>query len=282
MTEKQLKWAYWWVRNKVRIRQVFTAILGIFAFSLVAYAGFGFLDWFFVSGVRERANLAQTIATGTPLATWRDYGAKQVVLFDSPVILSAGEGRYDIFSRATNPNDEWMVEFDYRFDAGGVSIQAKPGFLLPGETKNLHALGVKSDSRPSSPEIEITNLRWNRIDPHLARPDYRTWSVSRLDLRIVDAEYTPPDPSDMLPISRADFTIENHTAFSYYTVGFFVSLFSGQKIAGVNYVTISELRAGEQRSVEATWFNSLPNVTRVEVEPEVNILDERVYIPPGQ
>lgn len=282
LDEGQLNMGFWWVTHQVQVRKVATFLLGILAVSLFAYAAWGFIDWFFVSGVVERQQAGLTRYVEIPVATFRKYAAKTEPFFDDPTVLPAGEGRYDIFAKATNANENWMMTFDYRFDAAGTSIPAKRGFLLPGETKRLHALGVKAEARPSGAKTEISNVQWSRVDPHLVFPGYAGWAQKRLDIGIESPTFVPPAAGDTLPISRATFTVVNRTAFNYYTVGFFVTASSGQQIVGVNYVTISRLLAGEHRIVEASWFSALPNITRVEVLPEINILDVSVYIPPGQ
>ncbi len=282
LSEKKLKWGYWWVTHKVQVRKIFTLILGIIGAALVAFGAFGFLDWFFGSGVRERTEIGTLTQQVIPFASFREKIKPLDIVFDSPVVMESGSGSYDLFSRAFNPNEIWWVSFEYQITASGVMTKTVPSYLLPGETKNLFALGIDSDSRPGSPEISITNLKWNRVDPHEIQPSYAAWSDARLSFRLTGLEFVPPEPTDLLPVSNAKFTVINDTGFSYYTIGFFVTLYSGPKIVGVNYVTISELRAGERRPVEVSWFTTLPNVSRVEVSPTVNIFDESVYIPPGQ
>lgn len=282
LSEKKLKWGYWWVTHKVQVRKIFTVILGIIAFALVAFAAFGFLDWFFGSGVRERSEIGTLTQQVTPFASFREKIKPIDLMIDSPVVLESGNGRYDFFSNATNSNEIWWVTFEYQITASGVVTKTVPSYLLPGETKDLFALGVESDSRPGSPEIAITNLKWNRVDMHEVQPSYAAWSDARLNFRLTGLEFVPPEATDLLPVSNAKFTVVNDTGFSYFTVGFFVTLYSGPKVVGVNYVTISELRAGERRPVEASWFTTLPNISRVAVSPIVNIFDEGAYIPPGQ
>jgi hypothetical protein len=99
---------------------------------------------------------------------------------------------------------------------------------------------------------------------------------------VSDARFRPPAPDDPLKVSRATFNVKNDTAFGYWRVSFFVILWSGSSIVGANSVTISDLRPGETREVAVSWFNEIHGVTRVEVVPEVNIFDDRVYIPPGR
>lgn len=282
LSEDKLKWGYWWVTHKVQVRKVFTVCLGIFGGALVVYAGFGFLDWFFGSGVRERAQIAALTRPQMDFVAFNNALSPKPLIIDDAQTLDAGSNSYDMFAQVTNSNLRWWLEIDYKFEAGGVDIPPAKAYVLPGETKFLRSLGVKSETSPGSPTLNIVGVHWHRVDQHVVRPDYATWAQMRLNFAITDVEFKPPDPTDPIAISRASFTVTNDTAYGYWNVGFFVTLQNGGSIVGVNYVTISELRPGQARTVDATWFGDLPPVTRVEVTPEVNIFDDRVYIAPGR
>jgi hypothetical protein len=282
LSEDKLKWGYWWVLHKVQVRKVFTVFMAVLSTILVGYAGFGFFDWFFGSGVRERAQIAALTVSQTDFGAFRDANAPRPLAIEDAQMLQVGEGSYDLFAGISNQNVRWWAEIDYQFLASGVEIKPGKAYLLPGEIKFLRSLGVKSEAGPGSPRLEVTSILWHRVDPHAVKPDYAAWARERLDFAVTDVKFTPPDPADPIAVSRATFTVKNNTAFSYWNVGFFVVLFDGSRIGAVNFVTISELRSGQQRQVDASWFTDLPGVSRVEVTPEVNIFDVRSYIPPGR
>lgn len=282
LTEQKLNWGYWWVTHKVQVRQAFSIFLLVIDLALVGYAGFGFADWFFGSGEIERRQLATMSTQAIDYAYFRQKFAPEDFVVDSAVVLGAGEKTYDFIARSSNPNPHWWVEFDFRFESGSGATQTQRGYLLPGETKFLNALGVKSDVKPGSAKIVIENVVWKRVNFHMTRPDYATWAAQRQNFVISDVAFVPPDPQDPIAINRAKFTVLNDTGFGYFKVGFFVTLLSGSRIVGVNKVVISDLRPGDRRAVDASWFFDLPGVSKVEVRPELNIFDERVYIPPGQ
>lgn len=282
LTEDKLKWGYWWVTHKVQVRKWFAVFLVVVDVILCGFAIFGFADWFFGSGERERAQIAQLTKSSTDFAFFRQKNTPKQVALDRATVLNAGDKTYDYFAKAANPNTQWWVEFDYRFKSGAFETQTKRGYLLPGETKYLNALGVKSDVRPSSSELIVEGVSWHKVNLHETRPDFATWSGSRLNFLVTDVKYVPPAPTDPITVSRATFTLTNDTGFGYYNVGFFVVLYSGTRVVGVNRIVISDLRPGDRRTVEASWFFDLPQVSKVEVKPEVNIFDDRVYIPPGK
>jgi hypothetical protein len=281
LSDEKLTWAVWWVEHRLQIKRAATVLLGILAFAFLAYGLYGFGDWMFGSGVRERQQIATLPLDLVNAEALRQTHAPQNIGVEDTIVLTGGTGKYDLAARVTNPNARWWVEFDYRFEieAEGVSHH---GYILPNQPAFALALGVRSEARPSSPALAVSNLTWHRVDAHATLPNYEAWSAARLALTVSGITFTSPQAGDALGISRATFTVKNDTAFGYHTVGFVVSLLSGGRLVGINEVTISELRAGESREVTATWFSDLPSVSRVEVQPEVNIFSARSYLAPGE
>lgn len=282
LTEQKLNLGYWWVTHKVQVRGWFSIFLAVVDLALVGFAGYGFADWFFGSGDIERRAMAVMAKPAIDYAYFRQKANPQNVAVQDALVLNSGEKTYDFIARAANPNPQWWVEFDYRFSSAAGETQTQKGYLLPGETKWLNALGVKSDVRPGGAKIAVENIVWRRVPLHVTRPDYATWAAKRLNFILDGVSFVPPSPQDPIAVNRAKFTVTNDTGFGYFKVGFFVTLTSGSRVVGVNRVVISDLRPGDRRDVDASWFFDLPGVTKVEVKPEVNIFDERNYIPPGQ
>ncbi len=281
LTEEKLNWGFWWVTHKVQVRRWFTVVLGIVAFVLVAYAGYGFADWYFGSGVLERASFAAYERPAIDLSLFRRDTPQRPVI-EPAYILASSEDSFDLVSQVTNPSKSFWLEFDYRFESGGSTVgTVQHGFLLPASKKYLYVLGVKGN-RPGSVTLQLNNVSVHRVDPHVIKPDYLTWARARLNFKIGDIQFKPPAPTDPLPVSRATFTVKNDTGFSYWKAGFFVLLRTGTSVSGANYVVITELRAGETRTVDASWFADMPGVSDVQVTPDLNIFDNSIYIPPGR
>lgn len=273
--------AYWWVTHKVQVRRVFTLIVLLIDLALVGFAGYGFLDYYFGSGVGERVQVAQLAKQYINYGSIRQLMAPADLTVESMSVLNSGSGTYDIVARIANPNPKHWAEFDFQFMAGEPLGAAAHDFVLPGSSKFIRLLGIKSAGSPGSPEIQFSNMAWHRLNAHVVGPDYSAWAAARLNLPITDVVFTPPEPTDPLTISRVTFNVKNNTGFGYRRIGFFVNLIGAAGQSGVNYVTISDLRPGEVRQVDASWFSVVPSVSSVEVEPDVNIFDSAAYIPPG-
>jgi hypothetical protein len=283
LTEKKLNWGYWWVTNKLKVRKVFIVVLTVVDFALIGNFVFAYADWFFGSGVVERQQIAQLTVPATDYAFFRSKNAPVELSVNSTNVVSSGDGKFDIVSQVNNPNQLWWADFDYSFALQGGRTDTQRGYILPNSTHSLAALGVPADTSLVGASLLIENLTWHRVNQRFTRPDYVSWAGSRLaGIAVSDPVFVPPLPDDAIPAYRVRFRVTNGTAFGYYKVGFFLTLVSGGQVVGVSKVTISELRAGTSRDVEATWFSDLPSVSGIEVMPEVNIFDERNYIAPGQ
>jgi len=192
-------------------------------------------------------------------------------------ILLAGEGRYDLVARLKNLNNNWAVlSFDYKFVVNGAETETQTGWMLPGEEKYITDLAVTSTQAIRSFNIDFSNITWRRIT------DYEEFASTRLGIEIEDVEFIAPQPATegkpSLSISRVSFTANNRSAFSFWQVDFVVVLLRGTRVVGVNQITLDQLISGQRRPVEVSWFEQLPQVNSVIVEPHINILDPSVFM----
>jgi hypothetical protein len=278
LSEKGLGFGYWWVTHKVQVRKATEIALAAIAAPLLVYGIYGFADWYFGSGVAERAAIASLSQPAIDYAGYRTATAPRDLKTEAPLILASGTGIYDMTARVQNPNPRWIAEFDYGFGVGAK----RHAMLLPGEMRQLSILGHKSEARPSASRLVIENLAWKRVDTHFTLPNYESWAAERLTIRAEEAALIAPKLTDAVQVWRAEFTVVNDSAFGYYNPRFVVSLISGSRVVGINEVTIAELRPGERRAVAASWYVEPPTVTQIEVKPVLNIFDEQSYIPAGR
>ncbi|MBU1146010.1 hypothetical protein KKD80_00455 [Patescibacteria group bacterium] len=276
-TESQLKVASWYVSHKILLKKIFIGFL-IFLCAIFWGLGlYGLINYYFIEG--PSFNLAMR-----ELSRGADYSAINSALqprdldIGTTTIFSSGKGRYDFVGKIFNSSADWRAEFTYDFLVDGVAREEKSGFLLPGEEKYIFDLGGEAPTKPRSATLEIKNLKWRRIDAHEIS-DYPAWQDERLNFSISDVKFTPAAVGENIPISRASFTVQNATAFGFWDVGFAIFLYRGSSIASVNYITLEEFRSGQNRPVEVSWFETLPNITQVKVVPEVNIFDPKVFMP---
>lgn len=276
LTEKQLKFGYWFVTHKLLLKRFAAALLILLSALLYIFSLYHAIDYFFVRGVGERQALRE-LSLGVDYAKLHQARSLEELKFGSPLVFGGARDRYDLVISALNRNKNFWASFDYKFRGAGFESPSAPGFLLPEDDKYLMQLAVPASARPRSLRVEISNVRWQRLSAHEIS-DPQSFVRDRTDFSVKDVKYEPAVAREKVIISRTAFTVTNNTAFSFWRVDFPVLLMRGATPQAVNIVTAEAFRSGETRTLEVSWFESIPPVDRVEVSPSVNIFDATVYM----
>ncbi len=274
----RLKFGYWFTVHRLQLRQALIIFLIILAVLFWFYVGYRLLMIFTVENqqlVMMNSNLARSAVN---FEGYKNQHAVQPPVVLGTEVLAGGEGKYDIFAGIKNPNSEWLVEsFNYKFILNNGATTPRESFILPGEEKYLMELAVESDSYPGQVRLEINDLKWLHLDKHQI-PDFASFYQNHFNFNISNINFIP-SRDEKVPVSQVDFEVINNSAYNFWQVGFQVILYSGQqKIAGVNYLALEQFKAGEKRSPGVYWYEPLPHITKVEIIPEVNILDSKSYM----
>jgi hypothetical protein len=274
-SDQEFRWSYWWVAHRAKVRRIATIVLVCFDVIVMATGGAGVVDWLAISGIREERNIR--LIASPAYAQAPQLPAVQEIQVDTPIVFAIAGSRYDFVSTVTNPNPQYWVEMDYQFSIGDQDGPMRRGFVLPGETKRVVELGLKSDAS-SGVQARLTIVRraFHHLDRH-AVADYDTWSKARLDMPATGAVFIAATAGATVPTSITSFTITNQTPYTFYGVGANVFVWRGDNLVGANRIAIDTFKAGAIRPIQLYWFQDLPGVTRVEVVPDINILDPSVY-----
>jgi hypothetical protein len=84
--------------------------------------------------------------------------------------------------------------------------------------------------------------------------------------------------SDRLPVNTLSFNINNRTAYSFREAPLQIILYSGSEVIYVKDYTINNFYSKERKDITISLIGSLPNVTRIDIVPEINILDPETYL----
>ncbi len=273
-SENALRWSQWWLDHRERVRKIGLGLFIAADVLLVGYGFWGFIDWLALGGVKEEVMIRQM--------TSPDYGryeglSLEEVQVGAPIVLPGGSGKLDLLAPVENHNANFWAELDYHFVVGGTAQPLLHAFILPGQAKYLVQLGAPSDAG-GSVELKIEKRVWHRAD--LRGETSEVFAATRLNLYATNPVFTPSDPLATTPSSSAQFTLANDTAFGYYDVDLLVLLYRGDAIVGANQLTVDSLAAGERKPLQLFWYQTLPQVTKVEVVPSVNAFDPAVYQAP--
>ncbi|PIY78563.1 MAG: hypothetical protein COY82_01820 [Parcubacteria group bacterium CG_4_10_14_0_8_um_filter_35_7] len=272
LTEKQLKIGYWYLTHKAILNKYLVIFLIVLNIVLWGYSGYRWVMYYI-----ETPSYEKMIAEmPKDLINWKDFHEKhqpQPLQVIETTAISLGKGKYDLVAKIENPNIHWMVEdFKYQFSLGGSLKETKESFVLPGEAKFLIDLGVRGAGEAN---VIFKDIDWFRISK------FEILKKERLDFVFKNIHFVPAsfEEEGKIPISKVTFDAANQSVYNFWEVGFYVILYRGTEIVGVNYITLERFFSGEKRSVEVKWYEKLPQVTKVIVEPEVNILDEEIFMP---
>ncbi|PJA46762.1 hypothetical protein CO173_01570 [Candidatus Uhrbacteria bacterium CG_4_9_14_3_um_filter_41_35] len=259
------------------LKKVFFAIWGLvdvmlilaFVLSVVVYLVYGSFQ-----EKRQVAAIANNIVTQNNISSSRSASA---IEFDTPKIFTLGEGRYDFYTKVTNPNTDWYAEFEYYFETNNGNTEVKKGFLLPGDVRLISSFNQTFTTRPSNPVFVVQGLSWKRVDHHNI-PDIDSWMQDHEAFLVTNAVYGFDVAVDGTNIARSSFDITNNTPFAYWEAVFSVALTRGGTIVGVNQVVLQGLESGETRHVDVNWFSGAPTADEVSVESQINYFDDTVYM----
>lgn len=276
LSEGGLKLGYWFLTHKVLLKKILAGILIATAGVLWIYSAIGFIDWAFVSGPKERANLNTTLQIKLAPGALQAIAARDIA-FTEADIFSSGVGRYDLLAQVANPNEKWWAEFEYRFAGDGFDGNWKKGFALPGDKKYIVDLGVEQAFRPRNVRLETRNLKYHRIDPHVI-PNYTAWRDEHFNMAVTDKNFNPNGAHNNKSIGVLSFKASNNSAYGYWSVGFYAMLYRGDQLISINYLSAENFASGETRALQMQFYEGLPTITNYDVVPEFNIFDDSGYI----
>lgn len=276
ITEKQLKWGYWFVTHKLLLRRVLVVVLLLANAALFGFSGYAFVADLLNASLRE-AQL-QSLVTNRLNPAVADAQAPQSLTSSNAQVL-VSNGKYDFVVTVKNPNRYFSARFSYRFVAGSFATPPTVGFILPSEEKFVVTLGQAADARPSGAALEISNIVWQRIDRH-AIPDWTVFSSQHLNFPITDISYTPG--IEIAPgkptIGRTTFTIANNTGYGYYDMRLLVLMYRGPALAAVNTTILPTFAPGETRNGDVTWYEDFGAISQIKVIPEIDITNDASFI----
>ena len=279
LTAKQLNFGIWWTAHKVGFRRLLIGVLAIIGVSGIGYGIYGVGNYFIVERSRGVAEHSYFVQPKVPFAAYHESLAPVEPSFGGVSVLEATGDLYDFVVRANNSNTDWYVTFDYQFVFGDRSTEFQSAMLVPDKETILGFLGYKTELRPSGAIINITNVQWRRISPHEA-PDPAEYVEARNTMDIRNVQFFPgAQGTDGLKANRAVFTIQNNTAYNFWSIPTYVLLYQGSSLRAVEQTHIGELKSGEQRDVDVRSFKTGVKANNVEVYPYIPVFDETIYMP---
>lgn len=275
-TDKELKWSYWFVTHRLILEKIIFIVLLIITIFLGILFLYKVVDVFALKGKYYQQGFATLANVPAVVGELQMVGENAVVdmqVLDTQTLTSSG-GRIDLIAQIGNPNSKYTGYFNYRFNVNGQFSEWQSGFILPGQTRYIHELGFEADDLLSQGQVEIENFRWEKS------LEFDTFSQERLQFTFDEVEFIPSSQNEAGQESgnQVKFKVTNNSAYAFRQVGFFVGLYSGGGLQSVNHIKLDNIYANMSYDVSIPWYDDLGSVTRVEILPEINILDQSKYL----
>ncbi len=237
--------------------------------------------WYLVSGsffeVRDMAKLGANVGVMHEVVNNR---AANDLIIAGANILKSSDSASDFYTLIENPNEDWYATFSYVFSYSDGNTGTMEGYVMPGEEKYLIALNVKSDVRPSSADISLSNVVWHYVDRHEVS-DVGTWIEEHDNFIVSDASHITDIELSEDKIARSLFTITNASAYAYWEPVFTILLKRNGVIVGLNQATVQRFEAQESRDVEVHWSGDAVTTGTPTILPNLNYFDSSSYMMPG-
>lgn len=279
LTEKRLKFGLWYISQKERLKKI---LIGFLIFFSVITWGWSF--WSFGYYLLKGKSLDQLMITELVNSGFPNHN---YILQISPSELEFGEVRvlsnentYDFVIPVTNKNQKYWADFSYSFILDGNETAEQRSFILPNESKYLVFFGQKFPTTPNFVSININSVSWERISAHKFS-DWPSFASSHLNIKPSQVDFAPAQNSGLsenLNINTLKFVLSNNTAYNYWNVDLIILIKSGADISGVQKYSLEQLRSGEERKVSLSFSGRFYGASSVEILPELDILDDKVYM----
>ncbi|MBU1163934.1 hypothetical protein KKA15_00035 [Patescibacteria group bacterium] len=275
LTNWQLKFGYWYVSNKLKIKKSF--ILGLIGLNVLLF-GFSIISVFIILVLNADSHQQLINSSSQNLIDYEYFHErnkpKNLILQPMEVMSTTG-GRFDILAKVKNPNPQWHIPYiSYQFISGSKVLSEGETFILPNEEKIIISFGNEEFVKADDVVLNVSSMQWRRIS------DYTELAASRLRFDVSDIKFITSRQSGLssrLPVSQTRFNVKNNSAYNFWEVGFYVVLYSGSLPVAVNYTNVEEFGSGKEKVVSINWYETLPPISRTEVIPEIDILDGSVY-----
>lgn len=269
--EWKLDSAAWVLRRKELFKKIGFFALFFFDFVFIYILGISLVNYN-SSSIQFKGMIAD-LARGASAVSWEAVHAhtspRQLNVVD-PTVLPQGGNMYDLYARLVNTNTDWGgLEVVYHFEVNGQPLEQHRTAIAPQESKPVFHFNLERSSAPRTVRVVIDSINWER-------PESADLVAAQDELQVEQVRFVRGDANTF---DRVTFLAVNNSPFGFWQAGFAVVAINGTTPVGVHYITVEDWEAQSGKQAQAVWFHALPGVSRVEVMPDVNVMDLDVVKP---
>lgn len=274
----KMKFGLWLSTNRRRITTIIIVFLIIASASLFSYSGYHYVIYFLYGRQADKELLKSITDNLFDAQTHHEtYGPSELLLGEVHSFKIAGKTDFAI--KVKNSNKNYYAIFDYCIkDSQAANLACGHSFILPESEKYLVLPAQIVENSLSALNFQMVNLSWSRLN-NREIPNWQEYSQSRYNFEINELLYSAPDFSALTPMHSVSFTIKNNSAYHFSTIPLNIILYNGASMIGVNTYNIYDLMSLEARNLKISWPAGTGRANKVEIVPDVNILDTNVFLP---
>lgn len=267
---QRLGFGFWFIKNK---RYLFMGLIAaLILVSIIFYSKFFYSLYLYIRYTPEERAARQELST---ISVNSDSSRGATNLQQGSLSSFFSNGAYDMVATIKNPNNNFFAHIGYCFMDGDLELSCSSNIIFPEENKYLISLANKPDKKPSNLKLVLKSIVWERVDTK----KYGEWASyyrDRLNLEISSTNFNSAVSDSSA--NTLSFNIKNNSAYNYWEIPLSVILFNNNTVVGVNTYVVYELMSKESRAINFSWPGFTAGVTKVEVVPDLNILDTNNYI----
>lgn len=273
--EWKLELSYFYVEHKVAIKRLLVFLI-FFADLIIVFLLGSILLNYQTGLITDEYFLSQMPSNLVEYHDFKSTNQPTDLKIIETQSIKGDKNNYDLITIVENNNKKWAVTaITYSFDIGQSITEPRTTFILPRSQKYLTHFNIQNAANAN---LKIINTKWKRIE------DYTLLSYQ--DSVNITNSYFESSRSTKTN-GQVILTIFNDSPYSFWEVGLAIALYDkNSNIIGIDYTTINKLLSKEERQIKVGWPYAIQgSVSRVEVIPEINFLDQssvmKLDSPPG-
>lgn len=269
LTEKELAVGYWWVRHRLKIRA--GLIILFIVFIVVIYLNAGWKFYNYLKNTPQHQAMLQELTISVPnYEQIKTTNAPKPLLLGDTVAVGDRNSGYDLITEVQNTNSRWWLkELEYYYIIDGQATAANITNILPSDKKYLIHFNLAKNISVSNAKLFIRRQLWERVKDRTQLDSRNNWVKPAVKADNVITNFTNTNQSNII----TSFNLVNDSPYSFWDVETQIILRQGNKIVGVNALTVSDLSSGERRQIEILWPKVMNSDLSTEVKVFANSLD---------
>ncbi len=276
LTDKQLRYAKWYLKHKNQIHRGFVLVL-IFLDVILITIIVSQAIFYFGSKEEHLKNMQGLTENRIDFLSFRQHFAPQPIVTDSLVVIrpDSKKSQYDFITTVFNPNPDWRATIEYYFLSDELEIFKGSNFINPEERKYFFTLGTQVVSEVNDIQFLISKISWRRM----RQPQKDLLSIlNQLKIEDIGLEYLQAE-NESLILPQISFKAKNNSIYDFWETRFVIALENNLNLVGLNVLSTNSWRANEEKNLIFVW-PLIPAFTHIEIKTEIDVFNPKVFISP--